>query len=473
MAETLSRGRIFALLVALSVQMGCSRHQQPAVLVASKWNPGQAAAYLDQREAWWMQWPGAKRDQGTFCVSCHTPLPYILARPLLRSQLGETGPSPHEAQLVANVKRRVRLWNEIAPFYTDALNGSGKTAQSWGTEAVLNALILTSVSVQSGGLDDDARAALGHMWALQQKTGDNRGTWKWLQFGNEPWEAKDSGFYGAALAAIATGIAPNGYGHDPLIAGNLELLRGYLSREYVRQPLMNQVVLLWAAAKLPGLLSARQQSTIIRQVTDEQRPDGGWRLASMAWTWKRNNFRPMIKMWLLSEANVMNFHSDGYATGLTAYILEQNGMGQSDVRVQRALDWLRHNQDPSTGSWPSYSLNHRRGPYSETGRFMSDAATAFAVLALIGGSPSPALKTNAEGENQCRKLKKVWSQPHPAKVKKLTDPKSEAWFNQASLRKPATQESSTISPDFLQGISDSSKHHRGRDTETLNQNKDR
>lgn len=36
------------------------------------WNEKSAAAYLDRRQAWWMEWPRAKRDHGTFCAWCHT-----------------------------------------------------------------------------------------------------------------------------------------------------------------------------------------------------------------------------------------------------------------------------------------------------------------------------------------------------------------------------------------------------------------
>jgi len=72
--------------------------------------------------------------------------------------------------------------------------------------------------------------AFASMWALQIKTGDKRGAWPWLNFQLQPWEAEDSQFYGATLAAIAVATAPSGYRSSPHIQPNLQSLREYLQR---------------------------------------------------------------------------------------------------------------------------------------------------------------------------------------------------------------------------------------------------
>src|SRR5713226_9401306 len=84
------------------------------------WDKRAAATYLDQRQDWWTKWPGAARDHETFCVSCHTALPYALSRPALRRALAEDAPSLNERRLLDNVTKRVRLWKKVAPFYSDA-----------------------------------------------------------------------------------------------------------------------------------------------------------------------------------------------------------------------------------------------------------------------------------------------------------------------------------------------------------------
>ena len=54
----------------------------------------------------------------------------------------------------------------------------------------------------------------------------------------------------------------------------------------------------------------------------------------------------------------------------------------SEERVARGLDWLNRNQVRETGQWMAWSLNKERDPATDIGKFMSDAATGFAVLSL-------------------------------------------------------------------------------------------
>jgi len=327
-----------------------------------------------------MAWPRAARDHETFCVSCHTAVPYAMSRPALRAALGEQALSANERKLLDNVTKRVRLWNEVAPFYSDKDRGAYKSVESRGTESVLNALILASndaggsVSdgLQNARLGEDTRTAFENMWAEQQTTGDQKGAWLWLRFKNEPWEADDSDYYGAALAAIAVGTAPENYHAKPEIQNNVKMLSEYLNREYAKQTLSNRAVLLWASAKLPGLLAPERQKALITEILSKQQPDGGWSLAAMAGDWKRHDSTPQ-------EAQ-----SDGYATGLIAFALQQAGISRDNSQLQKALAWLTANQNRTEGFWLAYSLNnneeHHMSP--DTARFMKDAATAYAVLAL-------------------------------------------------------------------------------------------
>jgi squalene-hopene/tetraprenyl-beta-curcumene cyclase len=348
--------------------------------VGSAWDQKAAAAYLDQRVGWWMGWQRAARDHDTFCVSCHTAVPYAMSRPSLRAALGEQGLSANERKLLDNVTKRVRLWKEVAPFYTDADRGVYKSVESRGTESVLNALILAShdasksngMDAQSGHLSDDTRAAFENMWAEQQTTGEQKGAWLWLRFKNEPWEADDSGFYGASLAAIAVGTAPENYRTKPEIQNNLKMLREYLNRESAAQTLSNRAVLLWASAKVPGLVEPERQKAIISELLSKQQPDGGWSLTSMAGDWKRHDGTPQEAL------------SDGYATGLTTFALQEVGISRENPQLQRGLAWLTANQNRTEGFWLAYSLNNNEEHHisPDTVRFMKDAATAYAVLAL-------------------------------------------------------------------------------------------
>jgi len=169
------------------------------------WNRQAAATYLDSREVWWQGWPRAQKDHGTLCISCHTVVPYAMARPALSHELSETGMSPTEKTMFDSVEKRVSMWSEMVPFYSDANNGPGKTAQAHSTEAVLNAVVLASYDSREGHLRPITRKAFDYAWALQLNSGAAAGGWLWQDFHLAPWESNQSAYQGAALLAVEVG----------------------------------------------------------------------------------------------------------------------------------------------------------------------------------------------------------------------------------------------------------------------------
>ena len=115
--------------------------------------------YLDERAEWWTTWPNAARDRGTYCMSCHTTLPYALARPALRGPLGEPAPSAAEEKIVGNLLTRARSWRDVEPWYPDQTRGIPKTSESRAIESVMNALVL--VASRRGGRQAERRRAHG------------------------------------------------------------------------------------------------------------------------------------------------------------------------------------------------------------------------------------------------------------------------------------------------------------------------
>ncbi|HLJ96018.1 MAG TPA: hypothetical protein VKU02_22780 [Gemmataceae bacterium] len=331
----------------------------------TEWSPEKAANYLDERQRAWF---GSAQ-----CISCHTGLPYALARPALDYLAGAKSPSESEAKLFTQVRLRVANWKhldskEFGLYYdaTDQLK-----VQSWGTEAVFNAAILAFDDRYQGRTSptEATKLAFSHLWDTQVQTGDGSGSWEWLDFNEPPWGSKGARYVGAALAAVAVGTAPGYYtpGADAGFDAHVNRLRGYLRLEFRKQNLHHQVWGLWAAAKIGSVLTKTEQEHLTHQLLDKQRTDGGWNLPSLG-PWTRSLPMPETA-------------SDGYATSFIVHVLRTAGLPKEDVKLAKGLDWLKRNQT-ATGAWQSRSLIKKRDPASHSGKFMSDAATAFAVLAL-------------------------------------------------------------------------------------------
>jgi squalene-hopene/tetraprenyl-beta-curcumene cyclase len=347
----------FALLAVLSA----------FPVFSGEWNSRLAADYLDSRQKEWFAWPTAN-SSGAPCVSCHTGVTYLFARPALRRAAGEKERTPFEKGLVDSLRSRVakKTAAEIAPRSKEP-----NASQSLGVETVLAALFLAREDAGSGKLGPDAQLAFDRLWALQLREGTNRGAWNWFSLNLDPWEMPESPFYGASLAAMAVGSAPESYRKLPEVKERVAELVTYLGREQESQPLHNRAMLLWAASVLPEAASKAVRRSIAEAIWQKQQSDGGWTIESLG-PWQPHPNAPAVEP-----------GSNSYATALMAFVVQQAGAGRSHAGLKRALDWLRTRQDAQAGYWPAASMNKEYQADSMMVRFMQDAATAYATMALL------------------------------------------------------------------------------------------
>ncbi len=349
-------------LLPLSLVLGihafvCSGATFGGEITPESWDKTRASQYLDRRGEDWFKFGGAYRGQGTSttsCVSCHSLLPYALARPVLRRLSHASQPTRWETKILEQTKQRVANWDRLdsAKFQLFYDFDDAKKAQSRGTESVLNALILALDDRFQGSTkpSDDTKKALAILWTTQIKQGQHKGSWEWLNFGLEPWESPGARFLGACVAAIAVGAAPgNGLANaEKDSRERLDSLRNYLKKNLGSQNLHNRAWMLWASASIDGLLTPREKDQLIAQLLARQQAGGGWGLASLG---------DFTHVELKTPATT----PDGYATGLILHVLQLSGLSKENPQVKKGLSWLRSNQDP-TGAWRALSVNKVRSP---------------------------------------------------------------------------------------------------------------
>ena len=310
---------------------GKIRADEPSLKTASL---ERAAKYLDHAAAGW-----TKRRR---CATCHTNVPYLMARPSL-------GEASAEAKAVrAFFEGRAKNWDR---------GQKGDKPDAVAEVVAVAAALAFNDAGTTGKLHPLTRSALDRMWTMQQKDG----AWNWTKCGWPPLEHDD--YHGAVLAAVGAGIAPDGYAGTPKAKAGLDRLRAYFKATPAPN-LHHKAWLLWASTRLDGLMDKAEREKTIKEIRAAQRADGGWSLASLG-DWKGFDGR----------ANDPKAASDGYGTGLLVYVLRQAGVPASDAGVKKGAAWLRANQRVS-GRWFTKSLN------TDSNHFISNAGTAFAVLAL-------------------------------------------------------------------------------------------
>jgi squalene-hopene/tetraprenyl-beta-curcumene cyclase len=303
---------------------------KPTEAMAKAFSAAKAAEYLDGVGVGWT------RDRK--CITCHTNMPYLMARPLLQGDAG---------------------WKEVRLFLE-------KDVASWATGGkprgdtyvVATAFAMAFNDAQNGGkLHDLTKDALDRMWKGQKATGE----WAWLKCEWPPMEHDD--YYGAAIAALAVGVAPGDYAKTDPAKDGIAKLKAYFAKNPAPD-LHHKAMLLWAATKVEGLLTAEEQKKIAGELLAKQRPDGGWSLPSLG-TYKRRD----------KTDNDPDAPSDGYATGFAVFVLRQAEVKSEEQSLKKGVAWLKANQRES-GRWFTRSLNNDKAHY------ITNAGTAFCVLAL-------------------------------------------------------------------------------------------
>jgi len=287
-------------------------------------------AFLDRAALDWT----ARRK----CFTCHTNYAYLLARPMIG------------ADVAAHRQVRAKLEELVETRWSDQ-------GPRWDAEVVMTAAVLAiNDSLTTDALAPATKMALDRMWTLQRDDGG----FDWLKCGWPPMEIDDD--YGIAIAAIATGAAPDDYAETAAAQNGLQNLRNYLHNN-PPPTLHHRAMLLWADGYGVEMLSSAQRVQTMAELHELQKEDGGWSAATLA-DWQRSDGSPQDLE-----------HSDAYGTAFVTFILQQAGVESSDPAVAGGIGWLKQNQRAS-GRWFARSL------YRDSKHFLSHAASCFAVMAI-------------------------------------------------------------------------------------------
>lgn len=315
-----------------------------------------ALAYLNDAST---AWNGQRK-----CVACHTNGIYMTMRPALRKQLGE--PDPREREFFVNVlaaKQKEAATNLQKGTTPEQIIYLAAGLAEWDRHV-------------TGKLSPETDAALRLMFRVQRKEGMWRALDCW-----PPYESDE--YHPATVAAMAVAAAPGWLDHltDAEAKVGVERLRTYL-RETPPPHDYARVLLLWAAGRMPDLLSDAKRRELIDLLTSKQRADGGWsiRVFAQPEQWGKGNRAEFLR----SEPEFADPPSDGHMTGLAVIVLRESGLPKDDPRLVKAVAWLKSNQR-SSGRWWTKSLN------TEQYHFITYSGTAFPLWALALCDELPSL----------------------------------------------------------------------------------
>jgi squalene-hopene/tetraprenyl-beta-curcumene cyclase len=315
---------------------------------------------LDYLEQGVLAWNGSRK-----CVTCHTNGTYMVIRPSLSARVGAPNPEMRK-HFVASLEQFAQK------------NAEDQQANVAPAQAIYMAAGLAEWDVHvTKALSPETERALALVFSVQRESG----TWGSVDCW-PPYES--SAFHLATVAAMAAGTAPGWLDKqsDEKIKTGIERLRTYLRTETPKQD-YDRTLLLWAAARLPGLLEPEKRQQLVEMVWKKQRADGGWSIRSFGEPeqWGRGNRAEKLR----AEPELVDPPSDGHQTGLAIIVLRESGIAANDPRIQKGTQWLLANQRTS-GRWWTRSLN------TEQWHFITYSGTAFPLQALSLCDALPAVE---------------------------------------------------------------------------------
>lgn len=304
---------------------------KPDEPVAATLDMGKAASFIDGVA---LNWTRERK-----CMTCHTNVPYMLARPKV------TGGDPKPMQEIRGfLEANVKKWE------------TSKPKSDYDVVATAVALTWNDVAT-TGQLHPATKAALDKMWTVQL----DDGSWSWPDCDWPPLEHDQ--FYSVAYVSVAVSMAPENYRDTPAAKQGMDRVRKYIQANPTKE-LHHRATLMWASMKLDGIVTPEEKKATLADLRKLQLPDGGWNLPALGPYAKSRN----------GVENAMNV-SDGYATGFVTYVMRQCGVTADDPALKQSVAWLQKNQRES-GRWFTQS------PGGSKAQYITNVGSSFAILAL-------------------------------------------------------------------------------------------
>ena len=270
------------------------------------------------------------------CFACHSDYAFFHTRPLVSWK------APVHEELRSRLEHLAENPRKVKYLVTETVMVASMLAQN--------------DALTTGKLHPITRRALDRIWTVQREDGG----FDWMKYNQPPSEIDDH--YGATVAVIGVGAAPDGYAETPPAKAGLDKIRQY----FKANPPVNlhhRAMKLLGSLHVDGIMTEAERRQVVEDLFALQKPDGGWGVVTMG-NWERCDDKPRDME-----------SSDGYGTGFAIYVLRQAGVPADEPRIRKGITWLKTNQRES-GRWFTRSM------WKDSRHFITHSGTAYAILAL-------------------------------------------------------------------------------------------